>query len=481
MIADTNDIFSLSISLKDILEIKEKRDIFTTPSLDFASHSEELTRITNNVFRFRERLFRLETLNSEMTSVQKLGSIMDMILQSFPDDSPQKNNELTKLLDNYFQNAKKLTRERDMRVAEAVELALEHFNNLTRPPIRRRPISTELKDEFGKEEISISNLNSDNRIYSQHSFDPTLSSKQKAYYSLLRGRLFSVLPEYTRETEENLTKSIKLDPFLFEAWNLLGEHFLKKCDIKQAKMCFDRSLEIGRSFESLRRSALVLRHLDNVETFQNINKSISLCKEAIELDISDFYSWYGLGMSHLKLFFNISKDNKDLRKSMLALNRAESLIKPDKQTCEEIWDLYHNRATLHQYLENFSQSIDDYWKASIYDLSNPCLKEIINVSNFVSEISFAIQKKANIKESTLDAIIKKMKNSRAGSNTKLIMLRLLAEIPHNSSIPQEFIGVDVEGELKAISIFNIMRGAIKVGDEIHFISEKASKDDVFKE
>lgn len=73
---------------------------------------------------------------------------------------------------------------------------------------------------------------------STHNFDPTLSNQQKAFYHYLRGKVFNIFPMYNAAAEENLSRSVKLDPRLLEAWKELGECFWKKGDVEGAENCF---------------------------------------------------------------------------------------------------------------------------------------------------------------------------------------------------------------------------------------------------
>ena len=51
------------------------------------------------------------------------------------------------------------------------------------------------------------------------------------------------LPEYTKNAEEFLSKSIKLMPTKQEAWDALGHVYWKKRDLVSSKKCFEGSLE----------------------------------------------------------------------------------------------------------------------------------------------------------------------------------------------------------------------------------------------
>lgn len=61
-------------------------------------------------------------------------------------------------------------------------------------------------------------------------------SRAKYYY--LKGKALNVVERFIPQTEELLSKAVKLEPKLLDAWNELGECYWKKNDIKQAKNCF---------------------------------------------------------------------------------------------------------------------------------------------------------------------------------------------------------------------------------------------------
>lgn len=59
---------------------------------------------------------------------------------------------------------------------------------------------------------------------------------------MLRGKALNVLPAYDSKAQEALSKAVKLDPKLVEAWNNLGECYWKCEDIVAAKNCFTGAL-----------------------------------------------------------------------------------------------------------------------------------------------------------------------------------------------------------------------------------------------
>jgi len=70
----------------------------------------------------------------------------------------------------------------------------------------------------------------------------------KAEYLMLRGRALNVLPQYSKEAEDCLSKAVKLDPKLAEAWSYLGECYWKNNQIESARNCFVGSLNHVTTF-----------------------------------------------------------------------------------------------------------------------------------------------------------------------------------------------------------------------------------------
>ena len=62
--------------------------------------------------------------------------------------------------------------------------------------------------------------------------------KNKAEFLMLKGKALNVLPDYNPTAQELLSKAVKLDPNLVEAWVQLGEVYWKNGDMEAAKNCF---------------------------------------------------------------------------------------------------------------------------------------------------------------------------------------------------------------------------------------------------
>ncbi|XP_060554490.1 tetratricopeptide repeat protein 5-like, partial [Ruditapes philippinarum] len=110
---------------------------------------------------------------------------------------------------------------------------------------------------------------------------------------MLLGRTLNVTPDYDGKAYEYLSKAVKLDPKLVEAWNHLGELYLKKGDVNNAKKCFLGALTHSKNKISLRKLSMVLRQL-NVsaeERMANFEDSVEKAKQAVQMDIKDGQSW----------------------------------------------------------------------------------------------------------------------------------------------------------------------------------------------
>lgn len=117
------------------------------------------------------------------------------------------------------------------------------------------------------------------------------NKKEKADLLYLKGRALDFLPEYTKQSEDLLSKSLKLLPTKKEAWDALGHVYWKKCDLPAAKNCFESSLEQEpNNSEILRNLSMVYRQFQNVDVDTrkaNFVKSIELAKKAVALGMSD--------------------------------------------------------------------------------------------------------------------------------------------------------------------------------------------------
>ena len=221
---------------------------------------------------------------------------------------------------------------------------------------------------------------------------PTLSKadKVRAYY--IYGKALDAREGYNKSSEKFLSKAVKLAPNDVNAWNALANCFWKKGDLQQAVQCFQSALEQNENPHSLRELSILRRQLggSNDEMVQNMSNSMKEAKKAIALDVTDQKSWYVLGNAHLAQFFQMKHDPTDLSKALKAYQRAlgkgkgkgkgeqnESKSGTTTDTTASVLsstvnpDLYFNRATVHKYLENYDQAIEDFKSARTIDPELP--------------------------------------------------------------------------------------------------------------
>jgi len=74
------------------------------------------------------------------------------------------------------------------------------------------------------------------------------SPTQRAVFEYLRGKVLDVFPEYKKEAEDHLSKAVKLNPSLADAWLCLGNCIWKKGDLSAAKNCLNLALNKVTNF-----------------------------------------------------------------------------------------------------------------------------------------------------------------------------------------------------------------------------------------
>lgn len=132
-------------------------------------------------------------------------------------------------------------------------------------------------------------------------------------YHYLEGRSLNLFTPFNSQAESLLSKAVKLDPSLVEAWNQLGDCFAKKPDFLSAKNCFQYAVSQAngtvRGKNSLQNLSVALRHVqakgvvvfaiffspflfkDEPERRANYDQALSLAKQALTLDMEDRVSW----------------------------------------------------------------------------------------------------------------------------------------------------------------------------------------------
>ncbi|KAF6724477.1 Tetratricopeptide repeat protein 5 [Oryzias melastigma] len=212
----------------------------------------------------------------------------------------------------------------------------------------------------------------------------------KAEFLLLKGRCLSVTPDFCPKVEECLSRAVKLDPSLIDAWNILGEEYWKKKDLTGAKNCFTGALQQSKNNVSLRNLSMVLRVLpaaNGEEHRKQVLQSVDLARQAVELDVKDGTSWRILG------------------------NAYESVDKDATSFSE----LHFNRATLFQYEEMFSCALADFRRAAELDpsLDEPPEREN-QLLEYLKKVTELFQNKGKVKARQLRKMLSNLNTSALG-------------------------------------------------------------------
>ncbi|XP_028758159.1 tetratricopeptide repeat protein 5 [Neltuma alba] len=202
---------------------------------------------------------------------------------------------------------------------------------------------------------------------------------QRATFEYLRGKTLDVCPDYNKEAEDHLSKAVKLNPSLADAWLCLGNCIWKKGDLSAAKNCLSLALSKGPNKNILCQLSMLKRKMSQGAENQAelVEESIQHAKEAITLDVKDGYSWYNLGNACLTSFFvSGAWDHSKLQHSVKAYQNAE---KDERMKSNP--DLYFNSAIVNRYLEHYERALSGFEAAALKD---PSLNAAAEVQKIVS-------------------------------------------------------------------------------------------------
>nr|XP_016850882.1 PREDICTED: tetratricopeptide repeat protein 5 [Anolis carolinensis] len=239
-------------------------------------------------------------------------------------------------------------------------------------------------------------------------------SKGRAQTLMLKGKALNVSPDYNAQAEELLSKAVKLDPELVEAWNQLGEVYWKKGDVSAAHTCFSGALSHCKNKVSLQNLSMVLRQLRTSspdDHAQNVMDSVRQAKLAVQMDVRDGRSWYVLGNAYLSLFFNTGQNPKISQQALSAYAQAEKV--DPTASCNP--DLHLNRATLHKYEENYMEALEGFARAAALDpaWSEPRQREQ-QLLDFLGRLTSLLENKGKVKGKKLQSMIGSLRPSQLG-------------------------------------------------------------------
>lgn len=301
------------------------------------------------------------------------------------------------------------------------------------------------------------------------------SPTQRATYEYLKGKILDVVPEYRKDAEDHLSKAVKLNPSLADAWLCLGSCIWKKGDLPAAKNCFNLALSKGPNKKILCQLSMLERSMAQGSENQAeiVEESIQHAKEAITLDVKDGNSWYNLGNACLTSFFVTgSWDHSKLLQSLKAYQNAE---KDERMKSNP--DLYFNCATVNKYLENYERALSGFEAAALKDPSLNPTEEVQMMVNLLDKIENLLKGHAKTKRvaslaSSLAAVKLSSSHKRAtvdllseGLNKAVAVVgKVLFFVKHENVTPLYFLVCDSNQTCFVLSVYGMRNDAIKEGD-----------------
>ncbi|XP_028360078.1 tetratricopeptide repeat protein 5 isoform X1 [Phyllostomus discolor] len=322
------------------------------------------------------------------------------------------------------------------------------------------------------------------------------SVQGKAQVLMLTGKALNVTPDYSPKAEELLSKAVKLEPKLVEAWNQLGEVYWKKGDVAAAHTCFSGALTHCKNKVSLQNLSMVLRQLrtdSGDEHSRHVMDSVRQAKLAVQMDIHDGRSWYILGNAYLSLYFNTGQNPKISQQALSAYAQAEKV----DRTASSNPDLHLNRATLHKYEENYGEALEGFSRAAALDPAWPEPQQREQqLLEFLNRLTSLLESKGKVKTKKLQSMLgnlrpahlgpcgdgryqsasgqkvtlelKPLSTLQPGVNSGAVVLgKVVFSLTTEEKVPFTFGLVDSDGPCYAVMVYNMVQSwGVLIGDSV---------------
>lgn len=229
---------------------------------------------------------------------------------------------------------------------------------------------------------------------------------ERGLASYLRGRALDAREGYVPQAEEELSRAVKLCPEHIDAWNALGHVFWKKQAHLAAEDCFLNARNVRSNGDSLRALSMLARPKD-------FDKSVSLAKEAVSIDVGDARSWYVLGNACVARYFH-TRIATNLRDALKAYALAETkLTIPSERSGLQFGhpDLYFNRGHLKAFLQDYTGAISDFEKANALDPSLRANEMAQDLHRFSKRCADLVSRKGGLKTKKRNDILSSLPKS----------------------------------------------------------------------
>ncbi|XP_060031395.1 tetratricopeptide repeat protein 5 [Erinaceus europaeus] len=322
------------------------------------------------------------------------------------------------------------------------------------------------------------------------------SVQGEAQVLMLTGKALNVTADYSPKAEELLSKAVKLEPKLVEAWNQLGEVYWKKGDVAAAHTCFSGALTHCKNKVSLQNLSMVLRQLRNDsgdEHSRHVMDSVQQAKLAVQMDIHDGRSWYILGNAYLSLYFNTGQSPKISQQALSAYAQAEKV----DRTASSNPDLHLNRATLHKYEENYGEALEGFSRAAALDPAWPEPQQREQqLLEFLNRLTSLLESKGKVKTKKLQSMLGSLRSAQLGPcgdgryqsasgqkvtlelkplstlqpgvNSGAVLLgKVVFSLTTEEKVPFTFGLVDSDGPCYAVMVYNVVQSwGVLIGDSV---------------
>ncbi|KAJ0971604.1 hypothetical protein J5N97_019563 [Dioscorea zingiberensis] len=306
------------------------------------------------------------------------------------------------------------------------------------------------------------------------------SRPQRASYEFLRGKILEAFPDYRKEAEDHLSKAVKLNPSLAEAWLSLGNCIWKKGDLSSAKNCFSLALSKSPNKRILCQLSMLERKMaqGTENQAQLVEESILHAREAVMLDIKDGNSWYNLGNACLTSFFVTGTwDHSKLHQSLKAYQNAE---KDELMTSNP--DLFFNSATANKYLENYDRALRGFEAASLKDPGLKADEEVQKIIHLLEKLESCI--KGHFRAKRLASLASSLGEVNLKSSHRKVSIDVLVEglnkevavvakvllfIKHENITPLYYLACDSDQTCFILSVYGLHSDAVKEGDCITLV------------
>ncbi|KAJ4806533.1 Tetratricopeptide repeat protein 5 [Rhynchospora pubera] len=318
------------------------------------------------------------------------------------------------------------------------------------------------------------------------------SAQQRAMLEFLKGKILDVFPDYNKEAEDHLSKAVKLNPSLVDAWLCLGNCIWKKGDLVSAKNCFTLALSKGPNKKVLCQLSMLERSMSQVNIIGQedqatlVDESIKHAKEAAMLDIKDGNSWYNLGNAYLTSFFVYGAcEHTKLQNSLKAYQNAEK-----DELMNSNPDLSFNCATAHKYLENYERALHRFEAAASQDPSLGGDEEVRKIISVLDKLDSSVKKVRNKKLTSMALNLGEISLEPAyrgatvdslseGINTGVAVLaKVLLFIKHDNIAPLYCLLIDSNMCRFILSVFGLQFESVKEGDCVTLLAPNYREVDV---